>query len=117
MTLYFKNVLDIGNLYLKEIIYEWEYEPIIFFCEDENNNEYYCHTIDNRFKTDWLIYRISRELKELLLTNKIDIRKGFKLNSNSLYYICTDGTRKKVTFNDVKEFLPDEDVYAIWEET
>ncbi len=37
--LYFENIKKIGNLYLIQILLEFENEPILFLCNDEDQKK------------------------------------------------------------------------------
>lgn len=80
--LYFDNVKDIGNLYLEYIFFEFESEPILFLCVDEEKNIYLCICSDIRYGQRWIITKCSISTLESLINEEFDIASAFLLTQN-----------------------------------
>lgn len=93
--LYFENVVEIGNLYLDYIIYEFENEPILFICKSENCNLYLCLCSEIRYEQKWIIVKCNPSILEKLAKKEIDIANAF-LSSNDAIII-------KMNLNGVEE--------------
>ena len=74
--LYFDNVIQIGKLYLEHIFYEFESEPVLFTCSDEQKNLYFCLCSDIRYGQRWIIMPCSLMQLEALIEEKADIADG-----------------------------------------
>ena len=48
-NLYFDNVVQVGQLYLEYVFFEFESEPILFTCHDQLNQTYLCLCSDIRY--------------------------------------------------------------------
>ena len=75
--LYFDNVIQIGKLYLEHIFYEFESEPVLFTCSDEQKNLYFCLCSDIRYGQRWIIMPCSLMQLEALIEEKADIASVF----------------------------------------
>lgn len=75
--LYFENCVDVGNLYLDYVFYEFEQEPILFTCVDENKNLYFCLCVDIRYKQIWIISKIDISILKVLIDEQMDIASVF----------------------------------------
>ena len=114
---YFAHVIDIGSLYLKDVLFQFEGEPILFICEDGLWHEYLCYCSEIRFKKKWIIIACNITLQEIVTKCMTDIRSVFlqspmaiiveenELGIESSYTIAT----AKLDPLD----LPEENVYAI----
>lgn len=74
---YFENVIEIGNLYLEHIFYEFESEPILFTCADEKKKLYLCLCSDIRYGQRWIIAECSISTLKAVIEEKIDIASAF----------------------------------------
>ena len=54
-NIYFDNVARIGKLYLEYVFYEFENEPILFLCSDEEKKLYICLCSDIRYGQKWIV--------------------------------------------------------------
>jgi hypothetical protein len=81
-NVYFDNVIQIGKLYLDHIFYEFESEPILFTCVDEEKNTYLCLCSDIRYGQRWIVSKCSMITLKFLIEEKIDIASAFLANSN-----------------------------------
>lgn len=114
--LYFEKVNQIGNLYLECILYEFEYEPILFVCSDELNNLYLCACSEMRKEQRWLITNTDYNILHALTTHKIDIKTAMTAFCNQKYIItrgldCKE-TSLPILINDINlQDIPKENVY------
>lgn len=74
---YFDNVVNVGKLYLEHIFYEFESEPIIFTCIDNNKNTYLCLCSEIRYIQKWIIAKCTNTTLRDLIQKKIDIATAF----------------------------------------
>lgn len=88
-SLYFDNVIQIGKLYLDYIFYEFESEPILFSCVDEQNNLYFCLCSDIRYGQRWVIIPRTITQMEELIEDKCDIASAF-LSAPNIFAIDMD---------------------------
>lgn len=72
-NIYFDNVIQVGKLYLEHIFYEFESEPILFSCVDENKNIYLCLCSEIRYSQRWLVSKCSITVLKALIEEEIDI--------------------------------------------
>lgn len=86
---YFKNVVEIGNLYLDYVFYEFESEPILFTCADSKGEIYFCHCSDIRHEQIWFITRCDIDTLNALVNKYIDIASIF-LKSERIIKIIMD---------------------------
>lgn len=75
--LYFENCVDVGNLYLDYVFYEFEKEPILFTCVDKSKNLYFCICVDIRYEQIWLISKTNISILKELIDERIDIASAF----------------------------------------
>lgn len=114
--LYFEKVNQIGNLYLECILYEFEYEPILFVCSDECDNLYLCACSEMRKEQRWLITNTNYNILHDLTTHKIDIKTAMT-DFFDKKYIITRGldckeTSLPIMINDINLLdIPKENVY------
>lgn len=47
---YFRNVSEIGDLCLKRVFFEFESEPILFLCENQDKQSYLCLCSEIRYE-------------------------------------------------------------------
>lgn len=73
----FENIKKIGNLYLIQILLEFENEPILFLCHDENQKKYLCLCSEIRKEQKWIIVECKQKALSELLKKEIDIRMTF----------------------------------------
>lgn len=71
--LYFKNVAEIGNLFLEHIFLEFDMEPIFFTCVDNHANLYLCLCSEIRGEQRWVISECKISTLHLLVMKKIDM--------------------------------------------
>lgn len=84
---YFKNVVEIGNLYLDYVFYEFESEPILFTCVDSNGEMYFCHCSDIRHEQIWFITKIDIDTLNALVNKYKDIASIFLDNKQVIKII------------------------------
>lgn len=81
-NIYFDNVIQIGRLYLEHIFYEFESEPILFACVDEEKNIYLCLCSDIRYGQRWIVTKCSISTLKALIEEEIDVASAFLTSSN-----------------------------------
>lgn len=112
---YFGNVVQVGDLYLDYIFYEFENEPILFICSSEDEKIFLCLCIDIRYGQKWIITECSLETLRSLINKKMDITSAF-LTSLKAIMINMDlqgrETSYEINMKDVDPLdLPEEDTF------
>lgn len=97
-NLYFENVLDIGNLYLRHIFLEFESEPILFLCSDSKDHLYFCLCSDIRFEQKWIIVKTNIDNLIQLVEKKIDILKMFSLQNQVIVAVMDLNGNEKYSY-------------------
>lgn len=77
---YFKNVPQIGNLYLDYVFHEFEGEPILFMCADSGNKLFLCTCFEIRYGQKWLIAECNLKTLAELIDKSIDIKTALSKN-------------------------------------
>lgn len=113
--LYFDNVVQVGQLYLEHVFFEFEKEPILFTCHDQLNQIYLCLCSDIRYGQKWIIAKCNTKILRALITTEIDIVTAF-LEQQEAIVVDMDmkGTEKsyKVNIQDLNdEMLPDNGIF------
>lgn len=111
----FENIKKIGNLYLIQILLEFENEPILFLWHDENQKKYLCLCSEIRKEQKWIIVECKQKALSELLSKEIDIRTAF-LKERELTIVKKDLVGKEKSFvinqNQIDELdLPKEGTY------
>ena len=91
---YFRNVSEIGNLYLKHVFFEFEREPILFLCENLDKQSYLCLCSEIRYEQKWIIVRCLDNTLESLIKREKDIAAAF-LESEKVCVVVRDLSGKK----------------------
>lgn len=123
-NVFFSNVPNIGDLFINNVLLEFELEPVIFVCKDNYNNFFLCicdDFIDE--KRSWIAIKIP--VKDLLdiLNDKITLLSAFKKSQNKTIIIDYYPDQKAydyhiMNFSDIDETeLPCEDQYLDEKET
>ncbi len=86
---YFKNVVEIGNLYLDYVFYEFESEPILFTCVDSKEEIYFCYCSDIRHEQIWFITKSDIDTLNTLINECNDIASIF-LDNKQIIKIIMD---------------------------
>lgn len=79
--IYFENINGVGKLYLEHIFYEFESEPILFVCSDDNDNIYLCLCLEIRYIQKWIVSKCSINILKKLIDEKLDVASSFFENS------------------------------------
>lgn len=110
------NIAGIGNLYVEQILYEFEF-PILFVCIDDNRNRYLSLTIDEMLG-QYIIAPITCEMLHKILCKQVYIEQAFRNCSQNIVYITDYNFDEKKLIvrieqlEDVSEdLLPDKNTY------
>ena len=111
----FENIKKIGNLYIIQIFLEFENEPILFLCNDEDRKKYLCLCSEIRKEQKWIIVECKQKALSELLSKEIDIRTAF-LKEKELTIVKKGLVGKEESFvinqNQIDELnLPKEGIY------
>lgn len=87
--LYFRDVTQIGDLYLEHVFYSFESEPILFVCSDKLKRIYLCLCADIRYEQKWIIAKCNVSIMKSLIEEQVDIATVF-LNSPQLIVVIMD---------------------------
>ncbi len=118
-TVMFKNIPEIGDLILEKVLFEFEYDPIIFVCMDKTNDRYLCICDDFIERYSWIITRISVKLLLELLRDEITILSPFKSSDKEVIVadrdFCSEECKYQFCkFKDIDEDeLPHRDQYLL----
>ena len=108
--IYFKDIPIIGDLYFYKNGLDYDGEPLIYICKDKNNKLYFCQTIGISYIRETLIFYISRLNILKLFLNKISIRNLYNKSQN-IYYVNSQGGFFITNKEEIKDWLPDSDIY------
>lgn len=73
MREYFDNIIGIGKLFIDFIFVQYESEPILFTCIDENSEHYLCICTEIRFRKRWIVARSNPGWITKLIKHEVDI--------------------------------------------
>ena len=80
--IYFDKVIQIGRLYLDYIFYEFESEPILFSCVDDEKKLYLCLCSEIRYGQKWIITECELSTLKALI-DRLDLPKeGIYIKDN-----------------------------------
>lgn len=77
--IYFDKVEQIGRLYLDYIFFEFESEPILFSCVDDEKKLYLCLCSEIRYGQKWIVTKCELSTLRALIEEKMDIASAFLL--------------------------------------
>ena len=77
--IYFDKVIQIGRLYLDYIFYEFESEPILFSCMDDEKKLYLCLCSEIRYVQKWIVTKCDLHTLKALIDETMDIASAFLL--------------------------------------
>lgn len=113
MERYFQTIPDIGKLFIEEVLFEFDKEPIVFVCRNDKKNRYLCLCTDSIESYSWMVAPISTDTLIELLLDKIAILQAFRQSPDEVYILDKSGDKiniRKYKFKDIPEDeLPDED--------
>lgn len=92
--IYFKNVVEIGDLYLEHVFNNFDNENIIFICMDINKNKYLAVCYEIRKSLEWILCKITSADIIRLILKRIDMRTIYD-NNNKFIHIIYDGEEEK----------------------
>ena len=111
---YFKELNNIGDLYLVSILFEFDSVPIIFICKNKFNEYYICNLINDYKKLEWLICEISFLDIFKLIWNESDVLSVY-LSNKYLYHITEKDNvyiiKKHLISKYKKSEIPEKDLY------
>lgn len=112
MERYFQTIPGIGKLFIEEILFEFDKEPIVFVCRNDKKNRYLCLCTDSIESYSWMVAPVSTDILIELLLDKIAILQAFKQSPDKVYILDKSGDEiniRKYRFEDIPEDeLPDE---------
>lgn len=112
MERYFQTIPDIGKLFIEEILFEFDKEPIVFVCRNDKKNRYLCLCTDSIESYSWMVTPISIDTLIELLMDKIAILQAFRQSPNEVYILDKLDDKiniRKYKFKDIpQDELPDE---------
>ena len=82
---YFTNVIQVGDLYLDHVLYEFESEPILFTCVDKAENIYLCICSEIRYCQRWIVAKCDMNTLWALYDEQMDIASAFLLPSTVIH--------------------------------
>lgn len=115
--LYFEKVPHLGNLYLDYVFHEFEGEPILFMCTDNEENLFLCTCFEIRYEQKWLVAECNVETLGELIRKSIDIKTA--LCKNEMLTTITMNTEGKEThsykkISEINELdFPKEETYLM----
>lgn len=89
MTIYFEDIIGVGRLYLEDIYYVFEGEPILFLCTDKDGIKYLCILSEIRYGKRWYIAKCDEYRVGMMLRQEIDIASNF-LRNDTLVVVESD---------------------------
>lgn len=95
--IFFDKVIQIGRLYLDYIFYEFESEPILFSCVDDEKKLYLCLCSEIRYGQKWIITECELSTLKALIDEKMDIASAFLLK-NEIIIIDMDLQGKESSY-------------------
>lgn len=112
---YFDNVVGIGKLYLDYIFYEFENEPVLFMCRDEDKKIYICLCSEIRYGQKWIIVECDINTLRALVNEKIDIASAFLISREAIIInmdLLGNEIISKINIDDIDRLdLPKEGTY------
>lgn len=95
--IFFDKVIQRGRLYLDYIFYEFESEPILFSCVDDEKKLYLCLCSEIRYGQKWIITECELSTLKALIDEKMDIATAFLLK-NEIIIIDRDLQGKESSY-------------------
>ena len=105
-NLYFDNVVQVGQLYLEYVFFEFESEPILFTCHDQLNQTYLCLCSDIRYGPKWIITKCNTKILRALITAEIDIVTAFLKQQKAIVVVMDMNGEEESYEINTKEINP-----------
>ena len=105
-NLYFDNVVQVGQLYLEYVFFEFESEPILFTCHDQLNQTYLCLCSDIRYGQKWIISKCNTKILRALITAEIDIVTAFLKQQKAIVVVMDMNGEEESYEINTKEIDP-----------
>lgn len=114
-TVYFNNVPQIGDLFLEQVLFSYDYEPIVFTCKDNKLNRYLCICDDIIESRSWIVTKISNSVLTEVINSERSILSVFEDSESKTLIIDYDHGNYYYRFSDFKDIdedeLPSKDQY------
>ncbi len=81
MEFYFSDLPNIGNLFLEYTLYEYV-EPVLFVCQDEHGNRWFCSC--SRLSEQWLVCKTDISTLLSVLKRKVSLDSVFRDNHSTV---------------------------------
>lgn len=111
--LVFNNLSNIGDLYLKRVLFEFEGMPILFVCTRKDTEYFLCLCTDSIIEFKWLITQIKPSLLIELIEDKISVYEAFEKSNSEVAIVKREEngfSTKSYKFSDISEDeLPDKE--------
>lgn len=113
---YFKNVVNVGDLFF-EYSFMYMDGPIVFTCVDKQGNLYLCVCRDAYEQVEWLVSKIDVYTLRKLVGNQISINEALLGDKQEIIQIIWDPKTKMehsklfLADNLPDDLLPEEDVF------
>lgn len=106
--LYFSKVGEFSNLYLEKVLFEYEGEPIIFVCSNENT-KFICNCYEFRYELKWILCETSDNILLDVINQEMTLRDTFLINNKKKFEIIID-ERDNTIINDISDTEIDENI-------
>lgn len=107
----FKSSPILGDLYLEEVLFSYENNPIVFTCKNKDNVRSFCLCNDSIIEQTWMIKEITNNTLLKVLYDEISICKAFELGDSKVVIAIKEGSDIKYKckqFNEIDIMeLPD----------
>lgn len=106
---YFKDVINYGDLYIDYSIIEDDY-PLLFILKNKHNDRFICSCFEIIKQQSWVINKVTISNIKDLLTDKIDIRKAFLFDNDDKKVIVHKKNNKYIYKIVDKEYIINNDI-------
>lgn len=103
---YFKEVPNIGDLELEQILFQFDKTPMTFVCTDKIGDRYICQCTDVIINNSWIITKTSADILTKLIRNEITIVEAFEKSRNKIITVENKTNYKELDF----EWLSDNEL-------
>lgn len=116
MSNHFLTVKELGDLYIKQVIVQYDY-PLLFICEDQFDTLYIVNEItDSNEYEEWIASKLTRKKYMDVLESRISLRDAFIIGTEMPYivirhYYHTNTVSSSFIYNPPEDYFPEDDVY------